>query len=470
VANVPVSRTELTSALTRAALEPRVPQPVLELLQTLWSAGHAAYVVGGSLRDILLGRQPYDWDLTTDARPERIQALFPRSIYENRFGTVAVRREGVIYQITTFRSDHGYADHRRPHHVEFGDSIEADLARRDFTVNAMAWGAAATGSSGTSPQLELVDPFGGALDAAGRLLRAVGEPDGRFEEDALRMIRAVRLAAALDFTVEPATMAAIASHAELARHLSGERVAVELMRLLEATQPSVGLRLMEESGLLAVVAPILAAQRGVSQNKIPGDDLWAHCLRTVDAATPDRPTVRMAALLHDVGKPGTAADGHFYGHETAGADLAAEFLGRLHLPQSLTAAVANLVRNHMFNYDSSWSDAAVRRFINKVGRDAVDDLFELRAADNVGSGQPRDAGELGDLRRRVAEQLQAHVALTLRDLAIHGDDLIAELGLAPGPTVGRTLDALLDQVIADSSLNDRATLLALARAMLEDGR
>ena len=278
--------------------------------------------MGGSLRDTLLGREPYDWDLATDARPEQIQELIPGALYENRFGSVGVRRGGVVYQITTFRSDHDYADHRRPHHVEFGDSIEADLARRDFTVNAMAWGAPATDPTGGTrarpPRLELVDPFGGALDVTARLLRAVGEPDRRFEEDALRMLRGVRLAAALDFTIEPATLAAITSHAELARHLSGERIAIELWRLLEAPRPSVGLRLMEETGLLAVVAPELAAQRGISQNKIPGDDLWDHCVRSVDAAPADRPMVRMAALLHDIGKPATAADGHFYGHETVG--------------------------------------------------------------------------------------------------------------------------------------------------------
>ena len=473
MANLPVPRTELTGALTGAALEPRVPQPVNELLDALWSAGYAAYVVGGSLRDILLGREPYDWDLTTNARPEEIQRVFPGSLYENRFGTVAIRRGGAIYQITTFRSDHDYADHRRPHHVEFGDSIEPDLARRDFTVNAMAWGAPApvpgdtTEASGTNTptRLGLVDPFGGALDVTAQVLRAVGEPDRQFEEDALRMIRAVRLAATLDFAIEPATLAAIASHAELARHLSGERIAGELKRLLEAPRPSVGLRLLDESGLLAVIAPELAAQRGLSQNKIPGDDLWAHCVRTVDAAPADRPTVRMAALLHDIGKPATAAEGHFYGHDTVGADMAEQFLGRLHVAQSLVEGVGNLVRNHMFSYSASWSDAAVRRFINKVGKNAVEDLFELRAADNVGSGQPPTAGDLDELRRRVAEQLQAHVALTLRDLAVHGDDLVRELGIAPGPEVGRILDALLDQVIADSTLNDQATLLRMARTL-----
>ncbi len=222
-----------------------VPEPVVTLLQTLWSAGHGAYIVGGSLRDALLGREAVDWDLATDALPEETQALFPDAVYENRFGTVAVRRRRHEYQITTFRSDHDYADFRRPHRVEFGTSLEADLARRDFTVNAMAWGATPSGGDDPADQAAratLVDPFGGRVDVAGRVLRAVGDPATRFEEDALRMVRAVRLAATLGFSIEADTLAAIRDHAPLVAHLSGERIAAELAKLLAAERPSVGLR------------------------------------------------------------------------------------------------------------------------------------------------------------------------------------------------------------------------------------
>ena len=277
-----------------SAPAPSIPDPVGELLATLRSGGHAAYVVGGSLRDALLGRTPADWDLTTDAPPPRIVELFPNSFYENRFGTVVVRHDAEQYEITTFRRDVSYSDHRHPDSVEFGRSIEEDLARRDFTVNAMAWGGL------PEDEPAFVDPHDGRGDLSRRLLRAVGDPDQRFHEDALRMVRAVRLAATLDFVVEPATLEAAGRCAKLARHLSGERVGSELAKLLAAPAPSVGLRLMAQAGLLAVLAPDLERQRGMSQNKIEGEDLWDHTLRTVDA-TPNRPLVRMAGLLHDIG-------------------------------------------------------------------------------------------------------------------------------------------------------------------------
>ena len=443
-----------------------VPPSVLDLLRTMWESGHAAYVVGGSIRDVVLGRTPVDWDLATDALPERVQELFSGAVYENRFGTVAVRcADERVVEITTFREDHDYADFRRPHRVEFGATIQADLARRDFTVNAMAWGAVAGGPApGASP--ELVDPYDGQTDALAGILRAVGDPRARFAEDALRMIRAVRLAATLGFGVEPATLAGIQARSSLVAHLSGERIAAELDKLLAAAVPSIGLRLMSDTDLLAPISPDLAAQRGIAQNKLPGEDLWDHTLRAVDAARADRPVVRLAVLLHDIGKPATLADGHFIGHDAVGADLAGAFLDRLRSPRSVRERVVHLVRQHMFSYEANWSDAAVRRFILKIGRESVDELFEVREADNVGSGLPPGAGLLGELRDRVRAELEAEAVLDLRGLAIDGSDLIEELGMSPGPTLGRVLDELLERVIADPALNDRPTLLLLAQAAL----
>jgi tRNA nucleotidyltransferase (CCA-adding enzyme) len=478
VANVPVPGSELTSPKPRLPVEPAaigdvVPEPVMTLLATLWSAGHGAYIVGGSLRDTLLGRPAEDWDLATDALPEQTQALFPDAVYENRFGTVAVRRRRHEYEITTFRSDHDYADFRRPHRVEFGTSLEADLARRDFTVNAMAWGAtpAGGGDSVDSAALpaSLVDPFGGRADVARRLLRAVGDPATRFKEDALRMVRAVRLAATLGFDVEPDTLAAIREHASLVAHLSGERIAAELGKLLAADRPSVGLRLLADTGLLDTISPELASQRGVVQNKIPGEDLWQHTLRTVDA-TPAHPVVRLAALVHDIGKPATQADGHFYGHETVGAEQARKLLERLHEPRIVTERVAHLVRQHMFKYESGWSDTAVRRFIGKVGRDVLDELFALREADNIGSGVAPTADGLDQLRERIATELASGPVLDRYALAIDGNDLIVEFGLKPGPHLGRILDALVERVIEDPALNDAPALLMLARDLVTDDR
>ena len=445
------------------------PASVDALMARLWEHGHAAYIVGGSVRDQILGREPVDWDLATDARPDRLLAIFPGAVYENRFGTVSVREAGEQHEVTTFRTDHDYADFRRPHHVEFGDTVESDLARRDFTVNAIAWGAVAPAApDGASPTPALVDPFEGVADARARRLRAVGEPAARFREDALRMVRAVRLAAVLDFEIDPATFEAIRTNAKLAGHVSGERVAAELWKLLAAERPSIGLRLFSEVGLLDVLLPELAAQRGVPQNKIEGEDLFDHTLRAVDAAPAARPVIRLAALLHDIGKPGTLDDGPFRGHDAVGADLAQVVLDRLRAPRATTERVVHLVRNHMFTYEPEWGDAGVRRFIQRVGTDAIDDLFALREADNVGSGVPIDAHDLGSLRARVDAELAAAVVLDRSRLAVHGDDLMAELGLPAGPRLGRILDNLLDRVIADPKLNDRATLLLLAESMLAE--
>ena len=451
-----------------------MPRAVHDLMGTLWANGHAAYVVGGSLRDVLLGRDPHDWDLASDARPERLVELFPGAVYENRFGTVAVRRDDDVFQVTTFRTDHEYADFRRPHRIEFGDTIEVDLARRDFTVNAMAWGGSAGAESAVaeSAVAGFVDPYGGVADIEARTLRAVGDPRARFEEDALRMVRAVRLAATLGFGVEAGTLAGMQARSGLVAHLSGERIAAELEKLLGAPVPSVGLRLMSDTDLLRPISPDLAAQRGIPQNKVPGEDLWDHTLRAVDAAPAGHPVVRLAALLHDIGKPSTFADGHFLGHDVVGAELAGALLDRLRVPRAVRVRVVDLVRNHMFGYESSWSDAAVRRFIGKMralGDGALDELLALREADNVGSGLPAEAGRLGELRARIADQLAAEVVLDRAGLAVDGGDLIAELGLGQGPLLGRILDELVDRVIADPSLNERPTLLLLAQsAMTED--
>jgi tRNA nucleotidyltransferase (CCA-adding enzyme) len=442
---------------------PAIPGPVADLLAALHAGGYSAYVVGGCLRDTLLGRRPLDWDLTSDATPERIQGLFPKAVYENRFGTVVVRHRGAAYEITTFRADVSYRDHRHPDEVRFGSSIEEDLARRDFTVNAIAWG----GPPGEDPAF--VDPHGGRVDLGRHLLRAVGDPDRRFEEDALRMVRAVRLAATLGFDVEAATLEAVGRNAHLAAALSGERIDAELAKLLAAPRPSVGLRLMATSGLLAVLAPDLEEQRGLSQNKVAGEDLWDHTLRTVDAA-PDRRLVRTAALLHDVAKPVTLADGRFIGHEAIGAAMARSFLAGLHASRDLQERVANLVAHHMFTYEPAWTDAAVRRFIRRVGPGSVEDLLALREADNVGSGLPPDAGRIGELRARIRAEIEAGLVLGREQLAVHGADLMAELDVPQGPRLGALLDELTERVISEPALNVRDALIELARESISNRR
>ena len=484
-------------ALTKRAPDrhDRIPAGVRIIAGTLTDAGHEAYLVGGCVRDLLRGVEPADWDMTTDARPERILSMFPGALYENRFGTVEVVVGGEAYQVTTYRHDGPSADHRRPDAVAFGERLEDDLARRDFTVNAMA--VAIGREVGANPDAgpagrprpghragvadgasvpgcgAIQDPFGGRADLAAGILRAVGDPATRFREDALRMLRAVRFTATLGFTLAPGTRTSIEAESRLASTLSGERVLAELLTLLAAPVPSVGLRLAQETGLLAAIAPELARQRGVPQAKIAGEDLWDHTCRTVDAtqrpAAGEPPLLRLAALLHDVGKPATFADGHFVGHDTVGASLAEAWLGELHSSRILAADVVNLVRHHMFAYEASWTDAAVRRFIRRCGAASVEDLLDLRAADNVGSGLPPDADGLESLRARCREQLDARVALDLAGLAVNGDDLMKALEIGEGPELGVLLGRLLEMVVADPMLNVRSRLLSAARELIDPG-
>jgi tRNA nucleotidyltransferase (CCA-adding enzyme) len=457
----PAANARLEAAAAR--LGAVVPARVTALIDELHAAGHAAYVVGGSSRDALLGRDPADWDLATDARPDRMLALFPGAVYENAFGTVAIRRGADVLEVTTFRLEHDYADFRRPHRLEFGDDIEADLARRDLTVNAIAWGRGRD-----DERAILLDPFGGLDDLESRVLRAVGDPGARFREDALRMVRTIRLAAALGFAVEPATLAAIRVNAPLVTHLSGERVGAELAKLLATPMPSVGLRLAEQTGLLAVLSPDLAAQRGIPQNKVDGEDLWDHTLRSVDAAPASRPVVRLAALLHDIGKPSTLADGHFHHHDVVGAELARDLLRRLREPRASADQVERLIRHHMFTVAPDASDAAVRRFILRIGLANIDALFALRRADDIGSGKSGDDPALAAFRARIEAQIAAEATLDRYGLKIDGNDLMRELGLTPGPRLGRILAELVERVIVDPGLNEPPTLLLLAQGMLAD--
>ena len=435
------------------------PAEVLAVLSVLWDAGHAAYLVGGGVRDALLGKTVEDWDIATDALPERLLELFPGGGYDNRFGTVRVPSGDLELEVTTFRRDHQYADHRRPDSVTFTDSLDEDLARRDFTVNAIAWSREG-----------LADPTGGLADLSAGLLRAVGGPAVRFDEDALRLLRAARLAAQLDFAIEPRTLAAMSATAATVQYVSAERIGDELRKILRSPAPSRALAILADTGVLRYALPELDAQRGIAQDKAPGMDLWAHCLAAVDAAAaiaPATPRLRLAALVHDIGKPGTLADGHFIGHDTEGARLTELMLARLAFPRRDVEAVAELVRHHMFSYESKWSGAAVRRFIRRIGRHLVDELLDLRAADNIGSGLPANAGNLAELRSRVATELAAGAPLTLRELNVRGDDLTEALDLAPGPLVGDILDHLLQWVLDDPARNQRDALIAEARAELD---
>jgi tRNA nucleotidyltransferase (CCA-adding enzyme) len=442
-----------------------LPGAVRSVLGRLAEAGLEAALVGGSVRDLVSGAPPVDWDVATAGPPERVAALFPGSTWENRFGTVTVRGEPDV-QVTTYRHEGPYHDRRRPAHVRWGRTLREDLARRDFTVNAMGWLPTdlATGAG------VLVDPFDGAVDLRRGVLRAVGQPAERLDEDALRMVRAARFAGRLRLQLDPATEAAIVARAATASTLSGERVRDELLRILgsapPAEPPSASLRLMERLGLLAVLLPELAALRGVPQSKAIAGDALDHSLLTADALAPEQPLLRLAGLLHDVGKATTQAGGHFIGHDVQGAEMVSSVLRRLRLPRADAARVVRLVAQHMFAYTPAWTDAAVRRFIRRVGVDLLDDLFALRMADNAASGAHEPAeGGLAELRARVAKALRAD-PLQQAQLAIDGGDLQRELGLPPSPLIGELLRGLLEAVLDDPSLNDRGRLLDLARQSL----
>jgi tRNA nucleotidyltransferase (CCA-adding enzyme) len=441
---------------------PDLPEPVVAVLRTIGAAGHEVALVGGSVRDLVRdpALPPDNWDVATSARPEAVAALFDDALWRNRFGTVTIVGAQPI-EITSYRTEGGYSDRRRPDEVRFGATLDEDLARRDFTINAVAW----VPNDLESMAGHLVDPFGGRADLAAGLLRAVGDPRERFGEDSLRLVRAARFAGRFGMTIEPDTEDAIRQLASTAASVSAERIRDELLRILADETPSRALRAMDRLGLLAVILPELAALRGVPQAKAVPGDAFDHTLSAVDAVPADAaPGVRLAALLHDIGKATTLADGHFIGHERVGAELAGDVLLRMRLPGWEAAQIIHAVRHHMYAYDADWTDAAVRRFIRRLEPIGTSLLFALRRADNAASG----VGAVGEanqaeLERRIASELEHQPDLLLGNrLAIDGHDLQRELGMDPGPRIGAVLDRLMERVLDDPSLNDRPTLLRLA--------
>jgi len=441
----------------------QVPEPILEVLRAIQEAGHRAYVVGGAVRELLLGEMPgpRDWDLGTSATPEEILRLYPKAIATGvRYGTVTVPTEAGPCEVTTFRVESEYRDARRPERVTFVRELEEDLKRRDFTVNAIAW----------DPRSDrLVDPVGGLPDLEARLLRAVGDPRERFREDGLRPIRAARFAATLEFTLESETERALPdARAEVGR-VAAERVQEELVKMLGAMKPSLGFEVLRRAGLLEPWLPEVHATVAVPQNRYHAYDVYYHSIYTCDAAPAGKPVVRLAALLHDVGKPATRAekeDGEatFYNHQILGERMAREAMERLRFSRDWTDRVAHLVREHMFDYRPEWSDAAVRRFIRSVGVEAIADLFDLRIADNIGNGRKTGFPHyLEEMRERVDAILEAEEALSVRDLAVDGKDVMSVLGVPPGPRVGEILNQLLEEVLEDPARNRREALLERVR-------
>jgi tRNA nucleotidyltransferase (CCA-adding enzyme) len=449
-----------------ASLRGRIPPDVLAVCRRLRGAGHEAHLVGGGVRDMLLGRPPADFDVATDAVPEAVLDLFGKTFAVPtglKHGTVTVLTETSPprhVEVTTFRGEGAYLDGRRPSSVTYVKSLAEDLSRRDFTMNAVAY----------DPVVDTItDPFGGRADLSHGLIRAVGDPIARFREDGLRPMRAVRQAAQLAFDIDPPTQAAIEPTLDVFRKVSAERIRDELLKMLAAPRPSRGLALMRETGLLGEVIPELLEGVGCTQNRFHKHDVFEHTLHVVDDTAGD-PIRRLGALLHDVGKPrarqpreGAPGEFSFFQHEYVGAEMADEICRRLKLANADRERVVGMVKNHMFFYSADWTDGTVRRFVRRVGgKEALVDLFALRAGDVTGRGFGEDPeSELGELRARVELVAAEDAVMKVKDLAINGGDVMRVLRISPGPIVGKVLEKLLERVIDDPGLNERDKLEAL---------
>ena len=452
-----------------AHLIDRVPEDVLAICRRLREKGKRGWIVGGCVRDLLRGDAPKDWDVATDARPEDVIRFFRKVIPTGvQHGTVTVVLRGVHYEVTTLRGEGAYSDGRRPDKVEFVDDITADLARRDFTINAIALDPV---------DGHVIDPFGGQVDLAARVVRAVGDPNERFAEDGLRVMRAARFAATLEHELDPATEQAMgtARSADTFKRVSSERVRDEWMKAMRARRPSVAFEIMRRTKLLDVTCPELVATVGCEQNKWHAFDVWGHTMQVLDAMRPD-PVLRVAALLHDVGKPTTRVlsdktqDFTFYDHERVGAGIADKILARLRFSNEERARVVGLVRHHLICYSDDWTDAAVRRWLRRVTAPLATDLYALGVADGLGQGRdvPAEVEAIRRLEERATALLAAGAALSTRDLAIDGRELMRELALPQGRVVGEILEKLVEVVTDDPAANERARLLDEARRIVAE--
>ena len=437
-----------------------IPKEVQHVADTLEHRGFEAYLVGGCVRDLLIGKTPKDWDITTDAHPTEIESLFPNTYINNDFGTVGVVDEETedptlkVVEVTPYRTESEYSDARRPDSVSFGVSLEEDLKRRDFTVNAIAY---------RLKDEKIVDLFEGAEDITHKRLRAVGNATERFKEDALRMMRAVRLAVELDFVIEGETMAAIAENAENLGRISKERIRDEFVRILNSKQPMQGIIFLEKLGMLPFVAPDLLRGIGVAQNQAHMYDVYEHLLRTMQhAADKDWDfDIRLAGLFHDISKPETRRwsdekkDWTFHGHEVVGARVAKKAFQELKFPKERIDRITNLIRWHMFFSDPDQVTlSAVRRTVANVGEENIWDLLKLRRCDRIGTGRPKEQPfRLRKYTAMVEEALRDPISVKM--LKIDGTRIMELTGEKPSKKLGDTLNALLEEVLVDRSRNAR---------------
>lgn len=435
------------------------PKEILELTEKLKKSGFDAFLVGGCVRDFLLDKKLKDWDIATNAKPEEIQKLFPDSVYENQFGTVGVKTESEdptlkVIEVTTFRLEGKYTDKRHPDEIKFAKTIEEDLSRRDFTVNALALDLAEIKAK------KIIDPFDGQKDLKNKIIRTVGEPEHRFNEDALRLMRAIRFATELDFKIEEKTAAAIKKESKLLAVIAKERIRDELEKIVMSERAAEGIKKLAELNLLSHIIPELGEGIGVGQNKHHIYEVFDHNVRALDYTAKNNYSliIRLAALLHDVAKPrtkqGEGTDSTFYNHEIVGAKMAYQILSRLHFSKEIIEKTTHLVRYHLFYYNvGEVSEAGVRRFLRRVGPENIDDLIKVREADRIGSGVPKAVPyKLRHLLFMVEKVKQD--PLSPKMLAVDGKDVMETAKIEPGPKVGQILSILLDEILEDPKKNE----------------
>jgi len=451
-----------------------IPKEIKSVLNSLKDAGYQGYIVGGSVRDFLLAlsgaewavKEPKDWDITTNAKPEEIQKVFPDNFYENNFLTVTVRTGSKSLpevEITTYRLEAKYSDKRHPDEVRFAKKVEDDLSRRDFTVNAIAMDA----------DKNIIDLFEGQKDLASKTIKTVGNPEERFEEDALRMLRAVRFATTLNFTIEEKTKEAIKKNSLWIEAISKERIRDELVKIIMSDRAHEGIELLRELGLLKFILPELVENYGVSQNKHHIYDCYQHALKALEYTASKKYNlhVRLASLMHDIGKPrakaGDGKESTFYNHEMIGAKMVFAILKRLNFSNKDIEKIVPLVRYHMFYYNvDEVTESSVRRLIKNIGPENIDELLQLREADRIGSGVPKaEPYKLRHLKYIIDKVSKDPISVKM--LKVDGKDVMEILKVKPGPVIGQILDVLLNYVLDDPKKNTKKVLteeiLALAR-------
>ncbi len=433
-----------------------LPERVKSILGMFEKNKFQIYIVGGAVRDFLMGKKLEDWDFTTDAKPEEILKLYPEGYYDNKFGTVGISIGDQVFEITTMRKEGVYKDHRHPNNVSWTNKIEEDLARRDFTINAIAMDAKGN----------LTDPFNGKGDIKNKIISTVGEPGKRFQEDALRLIRAIRFADQLEFDIEEKTFDAIKKNAHLISEIANERIRDELFKILGSMNPYIGIGKLREAGILQIILPELEACFGIQQEGPKHDriyDIGEHSLLALKECTSTDSLVRLAVLLHDIGKVKTVKvqvdkNVTFYNHDLEGGKLCLQIAKRFNLSKKQTDKLYRLVRWHMFTLDENQTDSAIRRFIKNVGVENIEDMMALRVGDRLGGGtQNPTSWRMEKFKERINQVLKK--TFSISDLKINGKDVMKVLKIKPGPKVGEILQKLFAEVLEDSSKNNREHLL-----------